>query len=154
MMIRTFTPHDAAECLALFRHTIREINRRDYSPAQINAWASDDISLDAWAKRFEGRIAYVATHAGAIVGFTDMTEAGNLDRLFVSADFQRQGIARQLVLKLIENATEWDCDGITTEASITAKPFFESMGFTVIQEQSVQCRGIALTNFEMRLPIG
>jgi putative acetyltransferase len=38
---------------------------------------------------------------------------------------------------------------IFAEVSITAKPFFISCGFTVVKEQSVNCRGVYLTNFIM-----
>ncbi|MBT7088103.1 GNAT family N-acetyltransferase, partial [bacterium] len=38
---------------------------------------------------------------------------------------------------------------VYTEASITAKPFFEKRGFKVIKEQQVEKRGVKLTNFQM-----
>jgi len=38
---------------------------------------------------------------------------------------------------------------LLTAASITAKPFFEKMGFSVVQEQSVSRRGETLTNYLM-----
>ncbi len=36
-----------------------------------------------------------------------------------------------------------------TEASITAKPFFESQGFLVVKQQEVERRGQKLINFAM-----
>jgi len=39
---------------------------------------------------------------------------------------------------------------ITTDASITAKPFFEKRGYVVQTEQNVECRGQYLTNFKMQ----
>ena len=41
--LRPYRPNDAPALLALFRDTIRRVNSRDYSRAQIAAWASDDI---------------------------------------------------------------------------------------------------------------
>jgi putative acetyltransferase len=38
---------------------------------------------------------------------------------------------------------------IFTEASITARPFFERQGFRVVREQTVVRRGVAMTNFAM-----
>ena len=37
-----------------------------------------------------------------------------------------------------------------TEASITARPFFEAQGFSVIASQRVEKRGQMLTNFRMQ----
>ena len=39
---------------------------------------------------------------------------------------------------------------IKTEASITAKPFFEKMGYIVMKEQQKNVRGMILTNFVMK----
>ena len=85
------------------------------------------------------------------VGFVDMTPSGHLDRLFVSADYQRKGIGRHLVEAVFESANSLSLKSITTEASITAKPFFLSQGFVVVKEQAVACRGEFLTNFKMQL---
>ena len=53
--LRPYRQDDAPELLALFRDTIRRVNSRDYSPAQVAAWASDDIDTVCWFGRFSGR---------------------------------------------------------------------------------------------------
>ncbi|MCD0462339.1 GNAT family N-acetyltransferase [Roseiconus lacunae] len=136
--------------MALFRDCVRRVNSRDYTPDQIAAWASRTIDLEAWRIRFDDRFAYVATGDGFIVGFTDMTREGHLDRLFVSADHQGRGIAGGLVRRLMKDAINHSIAEITTDASITAKPFFERMGFSVVREQSVECRGVWMTNYRMQ----
>jgi len=148
--LRPFQSEDAKPCLDLFHETIRRVNIRDYTKEQIDAWAPADYDHESWASRFDDRFAHVACDGNTIVGFCDMTRTGHLDRLFVSADHQWQGIARLLVQRLLEDATPAGLSEITTEASITAKPFFERMGFEVVREQSVNCRGVHLTNFRMR----
>ena len=80
-----------------------------------------------------------------IVGFGDMASDGYLDRLYVHADHQGQGIATALCDRL-EQAVQGP---ITTHASITARPFFEKRGYAVIKEQTVERQGVALTNFVM-----
>ncbi|TWT68836.1 GNAT family N-acetyltransferase [Crateriforma conspicua] len=148
--LRPFRCDDAEACLALLRDCVHRVNSRDYDPDQIKAWASPTIDLERWRARFDDRFAYVATEDDCIVGFTDMTREGHLDRLFVSADHQGRGIARGLVRRLLKDAIDHSIEEITTDASITAKPFFERMGFSVVREQSVECRGVWLTNYRMR----
>ena len=92
--LRKFDPADAGACLSLFRNTIHRVNIRNYSAEQIHAWAPLNVEVPNWASRFTGRFAYVACQNELVVGFGDMTTEGHLDRLFVSADHQRQGIAR------------------------------------------------------------
>jgi len=36
-----------------------------------------------------------------------------------------------------------------TEASITARPFFEAQGFAVLAPQVVRCRGVEFVNYRM-----
>lgn len=40
-------------------------------------------------------------------------------------------------------------ESIITDASITARPFFEKRGYKVIKEQQVELRGQIFTNFKM-----
>ena len=150
IQLRPFRSEDAEPCLDLFHETVHRVNIRDYTEEQIDAWAPTDYDHESWASRFNNRFAYVACDGKVIVGFSDMTRDGHLDRLFVSADHQGQGIARLLVERLLDDAMSAGTSKITTEASITAKPFFERMGFEVVREQSVNCRGVCLTNFRMR----
>jgi putative acetyltransferase len=153
LILRPYNSTDAVALLNLFRHTIREINSADYSPIQIAAWACDEIDIQEWQSSFAGRFAYVAMLDGCIVGFADMTNAGHLDRLYVSAEHQRRGIAKTLLAKLKSHATESGIAEIFTEASITAKPFFEASGFASARKQTVECRGVEFTNYRMVLTV-
>ena len=150
LQLRPFRPEDAGACQALFVDCVRRVNSRDYTREQVEAWASLTIDQKAWRTRFDDRFAYVVTDGNRIAGFTDMTRSGHLDRLFVSADHQGRGIARRLVERLLSDAVDNSINAMTTDASITSKPFFQRMGFSVVREQSVECRGVQLTNYRMR----
>lgn len=140
--------------LALFRDTIRRVNCRDYSAAQIAAWASDDINPARWADRFADRFVVVADEAGKQVGFADLEPDGHIDRLFVSADHQRQGIGRRLLATVVAEARRLGLARLYTEASITARPFFEAQGFSVLAPQVVACRGAEFINYRMERVLG
>lgn len=83
--------------------------------------------------------------AMSLVGFGDIDKTGYLDRLFVHADYQRKGIATAICNQL-EQAVQGN---ITTDASITAKPFFEKRDYKIVKEQQVERQGIFLTNYVM-----
>lgn len=135
--------------LALFRDTIRRVNCRDYSPAQVAAWASDDIDADAWFARFTGRFVPVAEEADRPVGFAELEPSGHIDRVYVSADHQQRGIGRQLLAAVVAEARRVGLARLFTEASITARPFFEAQGFAVLASQAVMCRGVEFVNYRM-----
>jgi putative acetyltransferase len=146
---RPYQPDDAPALLALFRDTIRRVNSRDYSPAQVAAWAADDIDTDHWFGRFAGRFVTVAEEAGHPVGFAELEPDGHIDRMYVSADHQRRGVGRQLLAAIIIEAQRAGIARLFTEASITARPFFEAQGFAVITPQVVKCRGQEFVNYRM-----
>ena len=147
--LRPFRPDDAPALLALFRDTIRCVNSRDYSPAQVAAWASDDIDTVSWFGRFAGRFVPVAEEAGRPVGFAELEPDGHIDRVYVSADHQRCGIGRQLLAAVVAEARRVGLARLFTEASITARPFFERQGFAVLAPQVVVCRGAEFVNYRM-----
>jgi putative acetyltransferase len=147
--LRPYRYDDAPALLALFRNTIRRVNSRDYSPAQVAAWASDDIDTESWFGRFTGRFVRVAEEAGRLVGFAVLEPDGHIDRVFVSADHQRRGIARQLLAAVVAEARRVGLARLFTEASITARPFFEAQGFAVLAPQVVSRRGAEFVNYRM-----
>ena len=147
--LRPYQCDDAPALLALFRDTIRRVNSRDYSPAQIAAWAPENIDTVSWSERFDGLYVPVAEEAGRVVGFAELEQDGHIDRVYVSADHQRRGIGQQLLAAVVAEARGAGIARLFTEASITARPFFEAQGFIVLTPQVVTCRGAELVNYRM-----
>ena len=143
MLLRSYRSADCEEMAKLFYDTVHEVNIRDYTAEQVSAWADGNIDLAAWEKSFSEHYTVVAEENGVIIGFGDIAEDGYLDRLYVHKDHQRQGIATAICDKL---ECFPDTDKLTVHASITAKLFFISRGYSVIKEQTVVRRGVALTN--------
>jgi putative acetyltransferase len=147
--LRPYRPDDAPALLALFRDTIRRVNSRDYGPEQVRAWASDDIDPVGWASRFEGRFVVVAEDAGRPAGFAELEANGHVDRVYVSADHQGQGVGRALLTAVIDEARRRGLARLFLEASITARRFFEREGFTLLAPQVVTLRGAEFVNYRM-----
>jgi putative acetyltransferase len=147
--VRADRVEDAPVLLVLFRDTIRRVNSRDYDPSQIAAWASDDIDPDRWATRFNGRFVAVADEAGQAVGFAELDSSGHIDRFYVSADHQRRGVGRLLMAAVVAEARRLSLARLFTEASVTARPFFEAHGFVVLTPQLVIVREVEFVNYQM-----
>lgn len=149
MKLRPYHPDDCPALAALFFDTVHTVNCRDYSADQCDAWADGMVDLAAWNRSFLEHTTYVAEQDGQIVGFGDISRDGYLDRLYVHARFQQQGIATALC-DALESVVK-GCP-IETHASITARPFFAARGYRTITEQQVVRHGVKLTNFVMRKP--
>lgn len=160
MLIRPFLPADAEPALALFRHTVKTVNRRDYSEKEVAAWLrEEDVTPDMWLDSFTGKAAFVAIDDnGALTGFVDCKpQTGLLDRLFVAAHRQGEGIGSALLARA-EAAVERSVSTFTVYASLTARIFFERSGYTVVTPNLVTrtytkngiVRIIDLKNFQMQ----
>lgn len=147
MEIRRYRPSDLAQISQLFYDTVHAVNAADYTAEQLNAWATGQLDLTAWNDSFLAHYTLVAVASNeTIAGFGDITDEGYLDRLFVHKNYQGQGIATVLCNEL-EAATA--STHLSTHASITAKPFFERRGYSVVKEQQVSRNGVQLTNYVM-----
>jgi putative acetyltransferase len=147
--IRSFHPEDADQIAQLFHETIREISVRDYSISQVKAWAPDDLHFRNWAEVCSNRFTFVADLDGTMIGFAELELNGHIDCFYCHKDYQRCGVGRQLYSAIAQKAFDLKLDRLYTEASITAKPFFQRMGFSVVREQQVTCRGETFTNYAM-----
>lgn len=144
MLIRPYKSSDCSELVLLFQNTVRTINARDYTSEQIAVWAGN-VDLKHWDKSLQEHYSLVAEIDGRIVGFGDIDSTGYLDRLYVAANYQRQGIATALCNNL-EATVHGD---ITTFASITAVPFFKQRGYQVVAPNTVWRNGVSLVNYKM-----
>ncbi|QIX63191.1 GNAT family N-acetyltransferase [Hymenobacter sp. BT18] len=153
MLLRRAQADDASRIGQLFYDTITRINAADYSPVQVEAWRGGWQNLAGWQDKIREQYFLVAEQDAELMGFASLAADGYLDFLFVSADHQRQGIARQLWQALLAEATRLGLTQVYTNASCTARPFFAHQGFVVEREQQPVVRGVALTNYRMVRPL-
>ena len=146
-VIRRYDAADLDAVMSVFLRSVRGVASRDYDAGQIAAWAQ--VDRDVWSHRRLDRPTWVALIDGVIAGFIDLEGSGHIDMLFVDAASQRGGVASAL-LDTVENAARVQRLAVLdTDASITARPFFEKHGFQVVRSQDVALRGQRLTNFRM-----
>jgi putative acetyltransferase len=152
--IRNYESGDALQIARLFYETVRSVNRADYSQEQVQAWAPEVPDPEAWHARMADRRTLVAEGGGEVIGFAELEEDGHLDMFYVRKDAVGRGVGSILYRAIEREAREQGIGLIFTEASVTARPFFERWGFRVVRERSVTRRGVELTNFAMEKPLG
>ncbi|MCV5925126.1 GNAT family N-acetyltransferase, partial [Escherichia coli] len=64
-------------------------------------------------------------------------------------EHQGKGIGRRLMEHVLNVGKQQRIYKFYSEVSITARPFYERLGFKVVQEQTVEVRGQKLRNFVM-----
>lgn len=152
MEIMKFTTRDIKAIVSLFYDTVHTVNAKDYSREQLEAWAALEersTKIATWKHALNQNITYVAKINNKVVGFSDLTHNGHLERLYVHKDYQGMGIASALMNQLEAEAKRRALFTMDTDTSMTAKPFFQGQGYEVVCLQKIARRGVMLTNYKM-----
>lgn len=151
--LRPFLPADAALLAEIFRASIEELTGDDYNEAQQEAWASAADDEDAFAARLGNQLTLVATLEGSPVGFASLKAPDEIDMLYVHPAAAGQGAASMLCDALEKLAGARGASRLVTDASDSARSFFERRGY-VAQRRNTVSRGdewLANTTMEKRL---
>ncbi len=151
--IRKYELNDLQSLIDLFRSSVRRLASKDYSAAQIFTWAPDHIDPVIFSSKRASKPTWIAEIDGHIAGFTDLESDGHIDMLYVHPDFQSKGVARALLHHVESTAYQQGLVRLYTEASITARPAFERLGFRVMTEQTVSHGGEQFINYLMEKPL-
>lgn len=149
MEVRKLRKGEEKELWDLFYNTIHNVNIRDYDENQIEAWAPSDFDVNIAIQKFRDIDPFVAIKNGKIIGYGDIQSDGLIDHFYCHHEFQRQGVGSVLFDTIEKEAEKNGISRMYSNVSITARPFFESKGFSVEKEQTLKVRDQQLTNFRM-----
>lgn len=150
MEIRRFEIGDEGALFQVFLSSVREIASRDYTAAQIEAWAPTDIAPELWASRMRELRPFIVAIEGEIAGYADIQPSGYIDHFFVSGRHPRHGIGTLLMDRIHDEAKLLGISELTADVSKTAEPFFLRHGFQVMERRFPIRRGVTLQNALMR----
>lgn len=149
MNFRNATISDLNEMQELFIQTIQSVCKNDYNPDQIKAWSSGVENTKRWIDVIETQFVLLVIIQDKIAGFGTLKDNNYIDFFFIHKDFQRQGIAQKILNQLEPEAKNHHSKIITSDVSITAKPFFKKNGFFVKAEQKNIVSGVEIINYKM-----
>lgn len=148
--IRKYRIQDLSPVVRLFTDSVHELTAAAYDETQRYAWASRTPNLDTWQQRLESMETLVAEEGASLAGFISYEPNGTIDLVFTAPHFARKGIASALYLEAEQQLKDRGVNELHTESSVVARPFFESHGFEVMEEQRVTVRGAQFLRFNMR----
>ena len=146
LQIRRFREGDESALWRVYFSAVHRIAVRDYTQAQIDAWAPVDPDTAAWTERIRRIDPFVAERDGEIVGYADLQPSGYIDHFFVSGMHPREGIGTLLMRRLHEEAARLGVTGMSADVSRTAQPFFARHGFRIVEQRQPVRRGVVIPN--------
>lgn len=148
--LRPMLPSDADAVAEIFREAILVGTAADYTEEQRIAWAGPKLDPERWRDRIGISVGLIAERGGKPVGCMTLMEGNHLDMAFVRPEATGTGVGGLLLSSLTMIARAGGARAITSDVSITARPFFERYGFKVVKDQVRIRRGVELPNFAMR----
>jgi len=149
MRLRFALLSDLPEMQKLYAETIQAVCINDYSQQQIDVWKTTAENTERWTNVVNEQLAVVAEKNHKLIGFGTLRDGNYIDFFYIHKDFQGQGIADKILSQLETHALKSGNFNLTSDVSITAKPFFEKKGFLVVKEQKNLRKGVELINYKM-----
>ncbi|MBV7317126.1 GNAT family N-acetyltransferase [Shewanella sp. NIFS-20-20] len=145
----------------LFHQAVRAIDHSGYRSQHLMAWSSAPRSARHWHQRLSRTQTWLAvtpqTQGWQCIGFINVEsgfrQLGYIDSLYVSPDYQGQGVASALLDQLYHWALESGLGRLTVDASYLSRPVFAAKGF-VEQQKIYQIKlGQMIPSFQMSLEL-
>lgn len=147
--MRLYRDTDLEAVVAIFTASVHMLAVDSYDALQRAAWAPLQPDLEKWRNRLAGLQTLVGIEENAVTGFISFESSGHVEFLYVSPSYARQGVASSLYA-CAENALVGSAvSELFTEASLVARPFFESVGFVVTGEQNEPFGGAVFSRYTM-----
>ncbi len=147
--LRPFLPGDTPALRDLFAQSIEELTADDYDEDQRLAWIETAEDAGEFAKRLGSMLTLVVQIDGEYLGFASLKDNKVIDMLYVHPDFAGEGVGTALVNALEKIAKARGADALALDASDTAVPFFERLGYQQASRNSVPLAEQWLSNTTM-----
>lgn len=150
MIIRHYRNDDILEIVSVFEDAIMNIASKDYNEDQCWAWSKSGQEHDRFAATLQKGITLVAEDEHGIVAFGQLYPLEHVNYLYCRAMGKGKGHATEILAKLEFEASHQGIRTLYTEASLTARGFFEKNGYEVLEQEIVSRNSIKLPRFRMR----
>lgn len=151
MRIRAYGKGDAESVSRVFQRSVEMLGPRDYSAAQVTAWASRAPDAERWHVRMsDGRTVFVAVdETDAVLGFIDLEADGHIDLLYCAPEVAGTGIAAALYDAVESLGRARRMARLYSEASEAALRFFLKRGFVKLRRRDLMISDVAIHNYEV-----
>lgn len=152
-IIRKTKLEDMKSVEGAHRRSILEICSKDYSADQIEKYAEVKYTSDIWENSINNEYHISVEVDGNIEGMCHAKVCENGDGEIVGLYFTKkiagQGLGRKVVEMAFEYLSSFKPKKIILTGTITAKGFYETMGFVEIEKKQVNLRGALIDCFQM-----
>lgn len=148
MQIRWASENDTEVLAQVFYRSVRD-GASPYTAAQRAAWMPHVPDQTVFGQRLALLWVVAAQIDGQVCGFMATSPSGYIDLAYILPEHRKSGTFRKLYEASQAKAETRALDRLWTHASLTAKPAFRAMGFSVIHHEKVERAGEILQRAQM-----
>jgi putative acetyltransferase len=150
IIIRRAHLSDHSRIVQLQQCSLQVLCQKDYSVEQVKVLLKDKRDYKNWKW---GETVFVAEYERTIVGFAARNQNW-ITAVYVHPEFTRKGIGSRLLNILEDDSRACGINSLFVDASITAKPFYDSLGYQMRTPVLICVRGVQVHCIEMRKVMG
>ncbi len=151
--IRPARSDDAASVCTVLRRTIAECCSKDHhdQSAVLDAWLGNKTpdNVAGWIATPSNHTV-VAERDGEVLGVALVNQAGKLSLCYVLPEAQQQGIGKQLLAGVEQQARAWGVTVLRLHGTTTAHDFFARNGY-ILAGKEKSCYGVECDFFWKKL---
>lgn len=157
-IIRRANHADAEAIIHVHVNSIRHVCAKDYTKRQIEAWSGRKFKAELWRQSIDRDFVWVVQHDNDVVGFGHFAvmddDHGEVLGLYFIPPAIGQGLGKKMFAEFIKLANAYKLKRITLHSTITAKKFYEHLGFHQSGgDTTVDMRGVAIPCYPMEIDL-
>lgn len=121
-----------------------------YTDRQREKWVPHRRSGEQWNARLDRQMIILARSTNEIAGFMSLEPNGYIDFAYIRPSAQGTGLFRQLYAWIEQRSLARGDEKLWVHASLMAQPAFATMGFAIVEHQTVQIGGESFDRAEMQ----
>ena len=150
---RPLSAKDIAEVSELVARVFKEFVAPEYSSEGVQAFHRYIQPSVLRARAETNHFSLISLAQDKVVGVIEMRDHHHISLFFVAPDYQRQGIAKELLRRALQicRTNKRRLSEITVNSSSYAVPIYEKLGFDPVGKRQVR-NGIGFLPMVLKLP--
>ncbi len=154
LTIRRARHEDAEHIITAHVRSIRFVCGKDYTPAQIEAWASRLLKASLWCQAMDRDYVWVVDDGTKVQGYGHLAmmseTVGEVMGLYLAPEAIGLGMGKKMFSLIYLEASKHGLTKLQLHSTITAKFFYETLGFKRQGDiTSVEIAGTEIPCYEM-----
>lgn len=137
--------------------SIRQLCSKDYNQDQVSKWSSVNYTESIWHNTINNEFHICVEVNGRIEGLchakVDEDGDGHIVGLYFTDVIAGKGIGREVFEQAIAYIRKAGSTKVFITGTITAKGFYERMGFKAVEKKQVSTRGATLDCYKMEMDL-